>query len=370
MSDERLNYYDVLGVKPNASTNEIKTAYRKLAMKYHPDRAQTPESKKTNEIKFKQISEAYNVLSDDNKRQQYDTFGHRANQQYTQQNDDPNFQGFNASFNLNDLFGQIFNQGAQKTSYKQAFGGLDIRLSLQLTLENCYTGCVKEVVYRTLVICNTCKGKGGFGNPKTCDSCRGQGVKFNMFYTETCEICKGQGSTLSQICSSCRGERLISQNTKVEVKLPAGISEHNTYTLTGKGQAGINTQPGDLQLRFTVKPHDFFKRIHDDLHCQLNIDFITAILGGKLDLKLLSGETISLDIVPGTQTGKLYKISGKGMPHVGKANKYGDIIVSVYVNIPTNLNEKSKKLLTEFAEAYNHQPKGVLAKLAQWFMKQ
>jgi molecular chaperone DnaJ len=378
------DYYDVLGVAKNASEEEIKKAYRKLAMKHHPDRNQGKEGKsaKESEDKFKEVKEAYEILTDANKRAAYDRFGHAGV--------DPNAggagggQGFG---NFADAFGDIFSDifgGAMggaggRGGRSAAFRGADLRYNMEITLEQAARGFSTDIRVPSWDACETCKGSGAKPgtSPKPCGTCGGSGaVRMTQgFFSiqQTCPTCHGSGKVIAEPCVACHGEGRIKKNKVLEVNIPAGIDEGQRIRLSGKGEPGMNGgPPGDLYVEIRIKPHDVFQRDGDDLHCEVPVSIATAALGGDVDVATLDGK-VSLSIPEGTQSGKTFRLRGKGVKGV-RSSYPGDLYCHITVETPVRLTEKQKKLLREFDASlrdggakHSPQSKGFVDKMKGFF---
>lgn len=339
------DYYEVLGVDKNASEAEIKSAFRKLAKKYHPDVSKEPDAAE----KFKEAQEAYAVLSDANKRRQYDQFGHSAFDQMG----GAGASGFDFSdFDFSDIFGDIFGSGFGfgGRSSNRSRRGNDTLVRIDLTFEEAVFGCKKDVKIDTMVECDSCNGKGGNGE-KTCQTCHGSGqvtseqrTIFGSFATRsTCQTCHGKGVTYDTKCSKCHGEGRIRENKTVEVKIPAGVDTGNKLRLNGKGEAGVNGGPnGDLYLEFKVKSHPLFERDENDVYLTLPITITEAVLGCKKDVPTLNG-TVKLSIPAGSKTNDKHRLKGKGIadPQTGRK---GDMYVIIDIHIPKKISRDQKKL--------------------------
>lgn len=339
------DYYEVLGVDKNASEAEIKSAFRKLAKKYHPDVSKEPDAAE----KFKEAQEAYAVLSDANKRRQYDQFGHSAFDQMG----GADASGFDFSdFDFSDIFGDIFGSGFGfgGRSSNRSRRGNDTLVRIDLTFEEAVFGCKKDVKIDTMVECDSCNGKGGHGE-KTCQTCHGSGqvtseqrTIFGSFATRsTCQTCHGKGVTYDTKCSKCHGEGRIRENKTVEVKIPSGVDTGNKLRLNGKGEAGVNGGPnGDLYLEFKVKSHPLFERDENDVYLTLPITITEAVLGCKKDVPTLNG-TVKLSIPAGSKTNDKHRLKGKGIadPQTGRK---GDMYVIIDIHIPKKISRDQKKL--------------------------
>ena len=349
---EKRDYYEVLGVSKNASPDEIKSAFRKLAKQYHPDVNKAPDAAE----KFKEAQEAYAVLSDESKRKQYDQFGHAAfSNGGTSGGYD--FSGFDFSDIFGDLFGNsgfnFFGGGRSKT---RATKGRDRLININLTFEEAVFGCKKVLTIDTTEMCSDCNGKGGKGE-KTCSSCHGSGTVtseqhtlFGTFMSKTtCSRCGGTGYEYESTCSTCHGSGTKKVRKDLEVKIPAGVDTGNQLRLAGKGEAGTNGgAPGDLYLEFNVKEHPIFKREENDIIVELPITITDAILGAKKELPTLGG-TVKIAVDPGTQSGDKERLRGRGVADVNTGKK-GDMYVIFKVVVPTKLDREQKKLIQALSE--------------------
>ncbi len=341
------DFYEVLGVAKNASDDEIKKAYRKLAMKYHPDR--NPDNKEA-EDKFKEVKEAYEILSDTSKRQAYDNYGHAGV--------DPN-QGMGGAGAGNfgdifgDMFGDIFGGGGGRRSGPQVYRGADLKYSLDITLEQAAEGYETEIRIPSWETCDTCHGSGAKPGtePITCRTCNGSGTVtaqqgfFRM--QQTCHTCHGTGKEIKDPCSHCDGVGQIRRNKTLEVKIPKGIDDGMRIRSAGNGEPGVNGgPPGDLYVEIRLKKHAIFERDGDDLHCEVPLPFSTAALGGKLEVPTLGGKG-EISIPEGTQSGKVFRLRGKGIKGV-RASYPGDLYCHVFIETPVRLKEEQKELLRKF----------------------
>jgi molecular chaperone DnaJ len=342
------DFYEILGVAKNASEDELKKAYRKLAMKYHPDR--NPDSKEAEE-KFKQAKEAYEILSDDNKRAAYDRYGHAGV--------DPNAAGMGAGgagFGdaFGDIFGEIFGGGRRGGGGgPQVYRGADLKYSMEITLEQAANGFDTEIRVPSWENCEVCKGSGAKPGttPKTCRTCGGAGaVRMQQgFFSvqQTCPTCHGNGKEITDPCVSCDGVGRTRRNKTLQVKIPAGIDDGMRIRSSGNGEPGINGGPsGDLFVEIHLKEHKIFQRENDDLHCELTIPFTTAALGGDIQVPTLNGKA-EITIPEGTQSGKTFRLRGKGIKGVRSAYP-GDLYCHVVLETPVKLNDEQKNLLRQF----------------------
>lgn len=355
------DYYEVLGVAKNASEDEIKKAYRKLAMKHHPDRNQGDDKQaKAAEEKFKEVKEAYEILTDASKRAAYDRFGHAGVDPSAAGAAAGGFRGgegfgsFADAFG--DIFGDIFNNGrggGGGGGRNGAYRGADLRYNMELTLEQAAKGYTTDIRVPSWESCETCKGSGAKPgtSAKTCGTCGGSGaVRITQgFFSiqQTCPTCHGSGKVIPDPCTACHGEGRIKKTKTLEVSIPAGIDEGQRIRLSGKGEPGMNGgPPGDLYVEIRIKPHEIFQRDGDDLHCAVPISIVTAALGGEVDVATLEGK-IELTIPEGTQSGKTFRIRGKGIKGV-RSSYPGDMYCHISVETPVRLNDKQKKLLRDF----------------------
>ena len=348
------DYYEVLGVPKNASDEDIKKAYRKLAMKHHPDRNQGDAEA---EVKFKEAKEAYEMLSDAEKRGAYDQYGHAGV--------DPNmrggpggaqgFGGFADAFG--DIFGDIFGQARrQQGGGRQVYRGNDLSYAMEVTLEEAAEGKEAQIRIPSWDECDTCHGTGAKPgtSAKTCGTCQGSGsvqMRQGFFSVQqTCPHCRGAGKIISDPCTPCHGQGKVKQQKTLEVKIPAGIDSGMRIRSTGNGEPGTNGGPaGDLYIEIRIKKHDIFERDGDDLHCAVPISFTTAALGGEIHVPTLQGEA-AIDLPEGTQTGKQFRLRGKGIKGV-RSSFPGDLYCHITVETPVKLTEHQRKLLKELDES-------------------
>jgi len=343
--------YNILGISKSASKDELKKAYRKLAMKYHPDR--NPDNKEA-EIKFKEAKEAYEVLSDEKKRQIYDHYGYDAlsGQAGAGNGFGGGFSGNTADFGdiLGSVFGDMF--GSSGGGRNRTRRGNDLLYPIELSLEEAVKGTQKTIKVPTQIECRACNGTGskkGTGK-KTCPTCHGQGqVRMQQgFFTvqQTCPTCQGSGEIIEDPCDVCHGTGRIQDSKTETVKIPAGVDNGNRIRLSGHGEAGEQGAPaGDLFLEIKVKPHKIFTRDGNDLYCEMPVSFTTAALGGELEVPTLDGKG-NLKIPPGTQTGRVFKIAGKGVNSVHSSSA-GNLLVRVTIETPVNLNKEQTDLLSQ-----------------------
>lgn len=347
------DYYETLSVGQTASDEEIKKAYRKLAMKYHPDK--NPGDKKAEE-KFREATEAYEVLLDAQKRAAYDRYGHAA---FTQQQQGgggghPGFSGgFGGSFAdiIDEMFGGSFSGGNQSNQM-----GADVRYNLDITLEEAFKGKNAAVKFTTLITCSSCKGSGGEAGsrPTNCTACHGRGkTRYQQgFFTieRACATCGGAGQTIAKPCRPCNGSGRVRKEKNLEVKIPAGVEEGTRIRVTHEGEAGLRGAPaGDLYVFLNIKPHSLFKRQGSDILCKVPIQMITAVLGGEIEVPTIDGAQVSVKIPAGTQPGQQFRVKSKGMS-ILRATGRGDMLIEAKVETPVNLSKKQRELLEEFAQ--------------------
>ena len=338
------DYYDVLGVDRNAKEDALKKAYRKLAMKYHPDR--NPEDSSASE-KFKEATEAYEILSDSSKRSAYDQFGH--------QGVDPSgfASGRSATDAFNNIFGDIFGDifgGDPFSRSRRSNQGSDLEYSLTISLENAVKGVTEKIRIPTLDTCNDCSGSGSQQGtqPSTCPSCNGAGqVRMQQGFfsiSQTCRQCGGLGQVITNPCKKCRGKGRLERTKTLSVKIPAGVDTGDRVRLSDEGEAGLNGgNPGDLYVLIKVLSHEVFERDGQHLYCEAPISFIVAALGGEIEIPTLGGK-VKIKIPEGTQTGKLFRLRGKGVKRI-RSNSVGDLMCRVIIETPQKLNSKQKDIL-------------------------
>ena len=362
MAENKRDYYEVLGVKKDATADEIKKAYRKNAMKYHPDRN---PGDKTAEEKFKEVGEAYEVLSDETKRQRYDQYGFAGV--------DPNFgagaggagygggfSGFGDFGDLGDIFGEFFGGGSRRGATQNApRRGENVMTRLDLTFEEAAFGCEKEVAAQRIENCSACNGTGSAdGVIETCQQCRGTGqvrtvqnfMGMQMQSSTTCPSCGGKGKVIKTPCSTCKGKGKVRRTKRVKVKIPAGVDAGQSVRVRGEGCVGSNGGPsGDLLVEIYIKRHPIFTREDYDVLCEVPITFTQAALGAEIDVPTLE-KPVKQRIPEGTQTGTQFRIKGQGIPSLKNGLK-GDLILTVHVEVPRKLNEKQKDLLRQLEQS-------------------
>ena len=352
------NYYDVLGVSKTASDDEIKSAFRKLAKQYHPDVNKEPGA----EEKFKEIGEAYAVLSDPDKRRQYDQFGHEAFTQGAGQGGFGGFSGFDASdIDLSSIFDDLFGGGMFGGSRRGSRSnrptkGRDSLVKVNLTFEEAVFGCKKTISLDLDSECDECHGKGGSGE-ETCSTCKGRGrvvsqqrTMFGVFQTESsCPECNGKGKTYKNVCKKCGGNGHVNKNTEIEITVPEGVDTGHQLRISGKGAAGYNGGPnGDIYIEFAVKDHPLFERKENDIYVDVPISITEAVLGCKKEIPTLTGSVV-LTIDAGSQSGDQLRLKGKGVKDPNRS-RYGDMYVVLDVVIPSKLDRKQKDLFKQLAE--------------------
>jgi molecular chaperone DnaJ len=353
----KIDYYEVLSVSRDASDQELKTAYRKLAMQYHPDR--NPDDPSA-EGKFKECSEAYQVLSDPDKRAAYDRYGHAAFQGGNGGGAGPfGGGGFGNAQDLGDifgdLFGEMFNMGGSGRQASRVQRGRDLRYDLTLEFEEAVFGKEKEITIRRMETCTDCKGSGAAKGkaPVTCTQCGGRGQqRFQQGFfsvARTCSVCSGTGTLIVDPCQTCKGQTVVQKEHSILVKVPAGVEQDTRIRYSGEGESGKFAGPaGDLYVVLSVKAHKFFERDGDDLHCVMPISFPQAALGTELEIQTLEGAA-TIKVPEGTQSGKAFKLRGKGVPHLNSHGK-GDLIVEIRVQTPGKLSKQQKELLKQLSE--------------------
>jgi molecular chaperone DnaJ len=344
------DYYEVLGVPKNASDDEIKKAYRKLAMKYHPDRNQGDAKA---EAQFKEVKEAYEMLSEPEKRQAYDQFGHAGV--------DPNmrggpgaggFGGAGFADAFGDIFGDIFGQSRRGGGGRQVYRGNDLSYAMEITLEEAAEGKLSQIRIPSWDACDTCDGSGAKPgtSAETCSTCHGSGqvqLRQGFFSVQqTCPHCRGAGKIIKDPCTSCHGQGKVRSNKTLEINIPAGIDDGMRIRSAGNGEPGVNGgPPGDLFIEIRIKKHEVFERDGDDLHCEVSIPMTTAALGGEVEVPTLKGSA-TIDLPEGTQSGKQFRLRSQGIKGV-RSSSAGDLYCHVKVETPVKLTEHQRKLIKE-----------------------
>jgi molecular chaperone DnaJ len=366
------DYYEVLGVSRGCGDDEIKSAFRKLAMQWHPDRNPGDESC---EHRFKEINEAYDVLKDEQKRAAYDRFGHAA---FDGSGNHAHGHGFGSDFaaTFSDIFDDLFGMGRRgRNSGRER--GADLRYNLEISLEEAFGGKTAQIRLPTNVTCETCSGTGAKPGtePIQCRSCSGTGrIRHAQgFFTieRTCPACQGRGSVIETPCGNCGGAGRVTRERTLEVNIPAGVEDGTRIRLAGEGEAGMRGGPaGDLYIFLSLKPHEMFQREGADLYCRVPISMVTAALGGEFEVPTLEGGRTAVKIPEGTQTGKRFRLSSKGMP-VLRSKSRGDMYVQVVVETPQKLTKRQRELLREFEKqsSTDTQPEtsGFFAKMRELF---
>ena len=362
------DYYDVLGVKKSSTPDQIKSAYRKLAVKYHPDKN---EGDKAAEEKFKEASEAYHVLSNSERKQNYDNFGHAAFQNGA--GGRGGFTDFDFSSHFSDIFEDFFGEGfgGSRRGRRSSHRGSDLRYDLSITLEEAFTGKKQDIKFSTSEKCDTCKGSGSKPghNAGSCSMCGGHGqVRSSQgFFTvqQTCPQCSGSGEEITNPCSSCSGQGKKQTSKKLSVTIPKGVDDGTRIRLAGKGEAGSRgAASGDLYLFINVYSHDFFKRSDENLFFECPISIADAALGISIEIPTIDGGKAKIKIPAGTQSGKQFRLKSKGMPYIrGSGN--GDLYVQVNTEVPVSLNKEQKELLEKFRQIENEKSNPSIKKFFQ-----
>lgn len=368
------DYYEILGVSRDASQAEIKKAYRRLALKYHPDRNKSKEA----EEKFKEISEAYAVLSDPEKRRLYDMYGHAGiDERYSQEDifRSARFEDIFADLGfggIDRIFDIFFGGGAARRAPAR---GADLRFDMEITLEEAAKGAEKVVSYRRLETCERCGGSGaepGSGRV-TCPACGGRGsvgftqrTPFGTYSTfTTCSRCGGEGSIVSNPCRECRGAGRVERVRRLSVKIPPGVDSGARLRLAGEGEAGERgAPPGDLYIVIHVREHEIFKRVGNDLYIEVPITFSQAALGAEIEVPTIDGDSATVKIPSGTQTGETFRLRGRGMPLLNGYGR-GDMVVKVVVRTPTKLSKEERELFERLAELEKAREKGIFQRIAE-----
>ena len=361
------DYYDVLGVSRDAGEKDLKAAFRRLAKQFHPDANPGDQNA---EHKFKEINEAYEALRDPQRRAAYDRFGHAAFETGGM-GGHPGAGGFGPEFAssmsdiFEDLFGEFMGGGRGRAGGRRGGTqrGSDLRYNMEISLTEAYGGKNAQIRVPTSVACEQCKGSGAKAGttPKTCPTCNGQGAvrSSSGFFTveRTCPTCQGRGRVISDPCAACSGQGRVTKERTLSVNIPAGVEDGTRIRLAGEGEAGVRGGPaGDLYIFLSVKPHEFFQRDGADLFCRVPISMAAAALGGEIEVPTIDGKRARVQITEGTQTGKQFRLKGKGMP-VLRSNQHGDMYIQTTVETPVNLTRKQRELPKEFErEAKNNSP--------------
>ena len=367
MAEQKRDYYEVLGVSKTATDEELKKAYRKLAKKYHPDA--NPDNKEEAEKKFKEVNEAYEVLSDKQKRNMYDQFGHSGANGYS--SDFSGFSGFDGfsdgagfsgvDFDLNDIFSSFFGGGSSRgrNSRNGPVRGRDLKVRVEITFEEAAFGVNKEITINREEQCDTCGGTGAKPGtkPETCKVCNGTGqvrvtqntILGSFASVRTCDNCGGTGSVISNPCDTCKGRGTIRKQRRIKVSIPAGIDNGQVISLNGEGEPGLRGGPaGNLYITVAVRNHAIFTRKGDSIFCNVHVSFAEAALGAIIKVPTLTGEE-QYDLTEGTQTGSIFTLKGKGIKNIN-GRGVGDLYFTVIVDVPKKLNNEQRELLKKFAE--------------------
>ena len=380
------DYYEVLGVSKDATDKEIKSAFRRLAKEYHPDLNKAPDAAE----KFKEVQEAYEVLSDENKRKMYDQYGHAA----FDQNGNAGYGGFGGGFNggfssssfcfddidLSDILSGVFGQGfgfggGSKKNSSRAQKGKDLLFNMKLSFMEAVYGCKKDFTLDVYETCDSCNGNGGHGEKK-CSRCHGSGTvteeqrtMFGSFVSKTtCPECSGRGKSFDTVCSDCKGTGKVKMRKTITVTVPAGIDEGQQIRIKEKGEAGVNGGPnGDVYVEFHIEDHQIFKRDGNDVYMELPINIVEATLGCKKDVPLMK-ESIVLNIPEGTQNGDKHRIKGKGVPYIN-SSKVGDMYIVIKVVIPTKLDKKQRELFNELSKTNLDDNNDFITKFRKFFRR-
>lgn len=370
----KADYYETLGVARGADEKELKSAFRKLAMQYHPDKNPGDENA---EHKFKEIGEAYETLKDPNKRAAYDRFGHAAFENGGMGGGGGGFGGAGGFADIfEDIFGEMMGGGRQRRSGGRERGA-DLRYNMEITLEEAYAGKTAQIRVPTSITCDECSGSGAKPgtSPVTCNTCGGSGrvrATQGFFSIErTCPTCHGRGQTIKDPCTKCSGQGRITEERSLSVNIPAGIEDGTRIRLTGEGEAGVRGGPsGDLYIFLSLKPHEFFQRDGSDLYCKVPISMTTAALGGQFEVATLDGTQTRVKIPEGTQNAKQFRLKGKGMP-VLRQPAMGDLYIQIAIETPQNLNKRQRELLEEFERVSSQdnspQSSGFFARMKEFF---
>jgi len=375
------DYYEMLGVSRSATEDEVKKAYRKLAKKYHPD---VKPGDKDAEQKFKELGEAYSVLSDSNKRRKYDQFGHAAFEQ------GGGGGGFHGGVDINDIFGSFFGGsmdigdifGGGGRTRPRARKGADLQMRINIKLEEAVFGTTKDINIQSYDTCGTCKGNGAKPGtvPESCKRCGGTGgervqkqsILGIVTQVVACSACKGEGRIIKEPCTTCRGQGRVRTNKTIEVTVPKGIDNGQSIRLAGKGEAGEKgAQAGDLYITVSITHHKLFSREGSHLYLDVPITFVQAALGDEISIPSLGGSEEKHAVKPGTQPGTVIRLRGKGVPNVHNPNQVGDLIVKLNVTVPTQMNDRQKEILRNFndemGEDYKNHKKRWFDKVKGYF---
>lgn len=371
---QKRDYYEVLGVNKNATDEELKKAYRRLAKKYHPDA--NPDNKEEAEKNFKEVNEAYEVLSDAQKRRMYDQFGHDGPSGFGGGNPGGGYYSYSTSgfsgfedFDLGDIFSSIFGGGTGRGSSRRNNGpvkGADLRYNLDISFEDAFMGVEKEITISRDETCPNCSGSGAKPGTttETCSKCNGTGqeryvqntILGQMQTSRTCTACHGTGKVIKEVCDNCKGKGTVRKLAKIKVKIPAGIDTDQSIVLRGEGEPGIRGgAKGDLYIVVRIKKHSIFTRKGTTVYCNVPITFTQATLGAELEIPMVNGNKEKFRIPEGTQTGTTFTIKGKGFKNIN-TNSNGDYVFTVNVQVPKKLSKEQRELLTQLARTMNEQP--------------
>ena len=375
----KADFYELLGVSKTADEKELKGAFRKLAMKYHPDK--NPDDAEA-EKKFKEINEAYETLKDPQKRAAYDRYGHAAFEQGGMGGGNPfgggaGFAGGGFSDIFEDIFGEMMGGGRGRRPSGGRERGADLRYNMEISLEEAFAGKTAQIRVPTTITCDACTGTGAKPGtkPTNCATCQGTGrvrAAQGFFSIErTCPTCHGRGQTIADPCGKCHGQGRVQEERSLSVNIPAGIEDGTRIRLTGEGEAGLRGGPsGDLYIFMSVRPHQFFQREGADLYCSVPVSMTTAALGGKFDVTTLDGTKSRVTIPEGTQSGKQFRLKGKGMP-VMRSSQTGDLYIQILIETPQKLTKRQRELLQEFeqisSKENNPESSGFFAKMKEFF---
>lgn len=371
---QKRDYYEVLGVEKTATDDELKKAYRRLAKKYHPDA--NLDNKEEAEKKFKEVNEAYEVLSDSQKRRMYDQFGHDGPAGFGGGNPGGGYYSYSTSgfsgfedFDLGDIFSSIFGGGSSRNSSRRSNGpvkGADLRYNMEISFEEAFLGVEKEITISRDEQCTTCSGTGAKPGTTstTCGVCGGTGqvrqvqntILGQMQTTKTCSNCHGTGKVIKEVCENCKGKGTVRKQAKIKVKIPAGIDNDQSIVLRGEGEPGIRGgAKGDLYIVVRIRRHSIYTRKGTTVYCNIPITFTQATLGAELEIPMVNGTKERFRIPEGTQTGSTFTIRGKGFKNINTANN-GDFVFTVNVQIPKRLSKEQRDLLMQLAKTMNEQP--------------
>ncbi|AGF73965.1 heat shock protein DnaJ [Bartonella australis AUST/NH1] len=373
----KFDYYEILGVTRGCDDKKLKSAFRKLAMQYHPDRN---AGNKEAEQKFKEIGEAYEVLKDPQKRAAYDRFGHAAFENNGRAGAGPFGGGFAAGGGFADIFEDFFGEVMGGGHRKRSDGrerGADLSYNMEITLEEAFAGKTAQINIPSSITCSACGGAGAKkgSKPQTCGTCHGSGrvrAAQGFFSIErTCPACHGCGEIITDPCPKCRGTKRVKENRSLCVNIPAGIEDGTRVRLAGEGDAGIRGGPaGDLYIFLSIKAHEFFQRDGADLHCRVPISMITAVLGGEFEVSDLDGVKVRVKVPEGTQNGRQFRLKGKGMPMLRQQVR-GDLYIHIAIETPQKLTQEQRELLQKFDKLSNHenspQSHGFFSRMKEFF---